>query len=221
MRTLLTTFPYPWAYREAQQLHTTLTQLYPTGPQAVAVASRAGLSPALIFTEQSAYAVWTDILTEAAKQGLLRSLVQQAHDLLAAGSPRRPFLASLLADIPVALAAEPDSVGGAGFFLYASDAVSEPEALLYYDDLTISSAQLPALITTLGKLVALAPAVCRLLVTFEDASQCYGTGFRIGPTLLLTNWHVLYQPGTRTRAVTVMAEFGYEDPRVLRWPVRP
>jgi hypothetical protein len=209
MSTLLTAFPYPWQRSDAQQLHTTLTQLYPSGSQAVALASRAGLNAAQIFAEQSPYAVWNEILTLAAAHGHLPELVQQAHDLLAPSSPRRPFLASLLADAPQPLAAELDGTSGS-HFIYANDAVSEPEALLYYDDLTIPMGQLPALVTTLNRLLALAPAVCRLLVTIDGESQ-YGTAFRIGQNWLLTNWHVLYNHRTRQGAATVMAEFGYED----------
>jgi hypothetical protein len=209
MSTLLTAFPYPWQQNDAQQLHTTLTQLYPSGSQAVALASRAGLNPAQIFAEQSPYAVWTEILTQAAAHGYLPALVQQAHDLLAPTSPRRPFLAGLLADAPQPLAAELDGTSGS-HFIHASDAVSEPEALLYYDDLTMPTGQLPALMATLSKLLALVPAVCRLLVTIDGEAQ-YGTAFRIGQDWLLTNWHVLYNHRTRERASTVMAEFGYED----------
>jgi V8-like Glu-specific endopeptidase len=209
MSSLLTAFSYPWSQREAQQLHATLTQLYPSGSQAVALVNRAGLSPGLIFAEQPAYDVWTEILTEAAKHGLLAPLVQQAHDRLAPSSPVRPFLTALLAGAVPPLDAELDSGGAAGGFLYADDTVSEQEALLYADDLTIFTSQLPKLITTLSQLVELSPAVCRLTVDLGGSSQ-YGTAFRIGPDMLLTNWHVLYDIRSKRRASAVMAEFGYE-----------
>lgn len=208
MPTLLADFPYPWAQPEAQQLHATLTQLYPSGSQAVALASRAGIAPGMVFAEQAPYAVWTDILDEAAAHGLLRALVEQAHHRLAATSPARPFLAALLTDSPPPLAAEGD--GAASGFLHADDSISEPEALLYADDLTLLTNQVPALIATLQKLVRLAPAVCRLTVEVNDLRQ-YGTAFRIGPHLLLTNWHVLYNHRSQQPATSVLAEFGYES----------
>jgi hypothetical protein len=213
MSSLLSAFPYPWAHREAQQLHATLTQLYPSGTQAAALASRAGLDTSLVYTEQSAYAVWTELLTEAAKHGLMRPLVQQAYDRLAPTSSVRSFLAALLAEVPPPLAAEGNDAGAGSGFLYADDTITEPEALLYADDLTLLTSKVPALITTLTKLVQLAPAVCRLTVEVSGQRQ-YGTAFRIGPTLLLTNWHVLHDHHSRQPATTVLAEFGYETEAV-------
>ena len=66
---------------------------------------------------------------------------------------------------------------------------------------------MPGLITTLQRLVALAPAVCRLVVDVRGR----GTGFRISSDLLLTNWHVVHNASTGVRAGAVTAEFGYED----------
>jgi V8-like Glu-specific endopeptidase len=55
-----------------------------------------------------------------------------------------------------------------------------------------------------------ARAVCLLTVTFTG-NICYGTGFRIGTHMLLTNHHVLYdwERGGRP-ASSVEAAFGYE-----------
>lgn len=209
MTALLHAFPYPWSRPDAQQLHATLTQLYPSGTQAAALAERAGLSPGLVFTEQSAYDVWTSILTEAGRQGLVGQVVEQVHNRLSPSSPVRPFLAALLAGSPPPLAAEGEGAGAGSGFIYANDAVSEQEALLYADDLTIFTSQLPTLISTLQRLVALAPAVCRLTVELGDSSQ-YGTAFRIGTEWLLTNWHVLHEARSGRRATAVLAEFGYE-----------
>jgi V8-like Glu-specific endopeptidase len=75
---------------------------------------------------------------------------------------------------------------------------------------TIQIGRVPGLIATLQRLVALAPAVCRLVVDVNGLGK-HGTGFRIGPDLLLTNWHVLHRTDNDTRATAVTAEFGYED----------
>jgi hypothetical protein len=173
------------------------------------LANRAGLDASLVFTEQSAYAVWTEILSEAAKHGLVRQLVQQAYDRLAITSPVRSFLKALLAEMPPPLDAEGNYPGPGSGFLYADDTITEPEALLYTDDLTLFTSEVPALIATLTKLVQLAPAVCRLTVEVSGQRQ-YGTAFRIGPKLLLTNWHVLYEQRSHHKATAVLAEFGYE-----------
>lgn len=205
MTSLLDEFTFPWHKRIAQELHLTLTQLHPTMQRALAIASEAGLD-VTTFAEQSPKLMWHAILSEAAVQGQLRALVQRAHDLLSPSSPKRPFLASLLNnELP------PTDVAPATIhFLHATDTVSAKEALLYYDDLTIETSNLPALIATLTTLLALAPAVCRLLVV-ADGESFYGTGFRIGSDLLLTNWHVLHHPQTQQQATTVMAEFSYEN----------
>jgi V8-like Glu-specific endopeptidase len=105
--------------------------------------------------------------------------------------------------------AEPTDGDRTTAFLRGSDQISEPEALLYYDDLTIAFGRLPALIRTLERLFAIGPAVCRLEVDVHGLGWL-GTAFRIGQDLLLTNWHVLHRDDG-TRPTTVTAEFGYED----------
>ena len=54
-------------------------------------------------------------------------------------------------------------------------------------------------------------AICRLKVTYAPGRESYGTGALIGPDLLLTNHHVLYDWDNADRpAVAVEAWFGYE-----------
>lgn len=60
----------------------------------------------------------------------------------------------------------------------------------------------------LQKGVEVAPAVTRLLVTLPGR-RCYGTGFRIGDDLILTNHHVLFGTGG-TPATEVEAWLNYE-----------
>ena len=63
-----------------------------------------------------------------------------------------------------------------------------------------------------------AAAVCRIKVP-SDGGAWYGTGFLVGPRLLMTNHHVL---GNKSEASQAEAEFGYEHDLdgVLREPVR-
>jgi V8-like Glu-specific endopeptidase len=208
---ILDEFPYPWHKVEAQQLHATLDQLYPSGEEAKALVKRARLDPGMIFFSQKSSLVWIETLDEAAKSGQTRALVQQARDLLNRNSPKRPFLDALLANEPAIVEGEPRAPDGAPRFIKSTDDVTENEALLYYDDLTIPVGKVPALVATLQKLTALAPAVCKLDVDIHGKGQS-GTGFRVGPDLLLTNWHVLHdEKNGDTRATAVTAEFGYED----------
>ena len=153
--------------------------------------------------------VWKDILDLAGRSGLTRVLVQRSTTGSTPTTHGRPFLAGLLADRPAPADDEPRGADGEPKFIRDTDDVSEPEALLYYDDLTIQTGRLPGLIRTLERLAPLAPAVCRMVVDIHGASQL-GTGFRIGTDLLLTNWHVLHNTLTDVRATAVTAEFGYE-----------
>lgn len=63
-----------------------------------------------------------------------------------------------------------------------------------------------------------ADAVCRIKLPM-DGGHAFGTGFLVGPRLLLTNNHVLASP---TEAAQAVAEFGYEHDcdGVLREPTR-
>ncbi|MEU4445451.1 effector-associated domain EAD1-containing protein [Actinosynnema sp. NPDC050801] len=203
----LDAFQYPFDDRVAQQLHRTLTTLYPKSQAVQLVARQAGLDMAQIDSEQPPTYLWMDALTQAAAEGRTRALVTAASKALADVNPAKPFLADLLADRPTRLSSEPVSATGQPVF---DDHVTEPEALLYQDDLTIQIGRVPGLTTTLERLVAVAPAVC-LLNVWVGGDEQYGTGFRIGEDLLLTNWHVLHNSETDAAAATVTAEFGFED----------
>jgi len=210
MASILDEFIYPWSRSSAQQLHITLTQLHPSGQEARFVAQRVELDTSMIFFERAPALVWKDTLDEAARQGLTRDLVEEVRKRLNQRSPARPFLDDLLASKPALTEGEPRSPDGAPRFISNDDEVTEKEALLYHDDLTLPIGKVPGLIKTLQKLAALSPAVCRLVVDINGKGQ-HGTGFRIGPDLLLTNWHVLHKESDDTRATAVTAEFGYED----------
>jgi V8-like Glu-specific endopeptidase len=210
MASILDASKYPFHESEAQQLHTILTQINATSAMAVLAAEKAGVDTMMIFRDQAPALIWADILRAAASQGLTRALVKQTAERLNASSPFITFLQKLLANQPAPAEDEPRGIDGAPNFLSDSDEISEPEALLYQDDLMIQIGQVPALIGTLQTLVALAPTVCKLSVDF-NGPQKRGTAFRIGSDLLLTNWHVLHRTDSGTRANAVTAEFGYED----------
>lgn len=210
MPSILDALPYPFFEREAQELHLTLTQLHPTPQAAVSVAERAGVDVLYINRDQPPVYLWHDILQLAAQGGLTRDLVSTVRDLLNEKSPRRPFLDDLLANRPTPTEGEARHADGTPVFLKDDDSISEPEALLYYDDLTIPIGRVPALVATLQRLLELAPSVCRLVVDVHGAGMT-GSGFRITQDLLLTNWHVVHHPTDGTRATAVTAEFGYED----------
>ncbi|MBL7259239.1 trypsin-like peptidase domain-containing protein [Paractinoplanes lichenicola] len=207
---MLETFPYPWAEKWAQQLHTTLTQLFPSRAQLSTVAAAAGVDTTQVNVEQAIARVWWEVLDYTGRTGLTRELVATALDQLPKTSPYAGFLHDLLDDRPVRTEGEPRGSYGAPRFLHDDDQIMENEARLYRDDLTMQIGRVPALVTTLNRLVELAPAVCKLTVSIGGEQQ-EGTAFRIGLELLLTNWHVLHDEKTGIRATAAWAEFGFED----------
>jgi hypothetical protein len=225
---LLDELRYPWHEPLAQQLHRTLVELYPTNQAAVLLAAEAGVDTGTIFQQQPVVFLWKEILDAAALGNLLPALVRRALDRLSPAHPSRPFLVALLAGETPAVSAEPRTPDGAPSFLHDDDTVSEPEAKLFGDDLTMPVGQVPGLIAALGKVLAVSPSVCKLTVGFAPGEQ-FGTAFRIAPDLLLTNWHVVHRRGDAAPAVTVSAEFGFEDdadggllpPRAVRCDAAP
>jgi hypothetical protein len=197
-------FTFPWADRSAQELHTTLTQLYPTPASAALVAQRAGVDTSWLNQQQPPVVVWHDILDLAAQGGITRALVTLVRDLLNPQSPRRPFLDDLLAAQPPPIDPEPRNADGSPRFLERDDTVSEPEALLFRDDLMIENGRVPALIATLQVLYQRSTAVCRITARFAaEGDAGSATGFRIGEQHVLTNHHALHHPATRACPATV------------------
>jgi V8-like Glu-specific endopeptidase len=204
---ILDVAPYPFHDASARELHMVLCQLYPTGKAAGIVAKNAGVPVHFVNTDQAPYLVWAEVLEQAANAGVTRDLVGLAVQDFPR-SPHRPLLAALLANSKPPLPGEPRADDGAPAFREGDDTVTEPEALLFHDDLSLPTGRLASLIATLQRLQALAPAVCKLEVNCAKGIA-FGTGFRIGPDLLLSNWHVLSPLGEAATAVT--ATFGYED----------
>ena len=123
-------------------------------------------------------------------------------------APTKAELDALLSDqIPICDRA-PRKANEAPDFFAKDDTVTEPESLLFHDDLTLSTGRIPWLTGVLRKLSERVPAVCRLEVAVHGEAQS-GTGFRFHEDWILTNWHVLFLDGKTPAAVT--AEFGYEQ----------
>jgi S1-C subfamily serine protease len=210
MSSILDAFPYPYHEPLARELHVKLSDLLINPQIAQFYAAAAKIDATMIYFYDPPFLVAKSMLDQAAKDGAVRKLVQSVIDRLSQTSPVRGFFEAVLAEQPMRISAEPRGENGEAKFISKDDNVTEPEALLYRDDLTLQIGRVPALIGILGKLLTLAPAVCKLNVDLPGASKV-GTGFRIGPDMLLTNWHVLHGEGDGKRATAVTAEFGYED----------
>ncbi|MEI9425919.1 trypsin-like peptidase domain-containing protein [Mesorhizobium sp. Cs1299R1N1] len=198
MVTFLETFPFPFQTPAGQELWRTLAGLVPVPLDATALAEKFDVDPLDLPVNLTPRQLWYVILQKTAARGTTTDLVK---DLLAQNPRNRkaPFLKALIDNERVVVSPEPVS----GF----DPAVTAPEALLFTDDLTMAVGRIPNLITTLQRLLKLAPAVCLLRV--ENAFGGFtGTGFRIGSDLVLTNHHVLFPENTK--AETVQVDFGFD-----------
>src|SRR5262249_45748780 len=146
--------------------------------------------------------LWDQLLATLAAKGTVRAVVRAARDQFPK-NPRAALLDALLEDRHVPSSAEPVAKQGPSF----DDAVSEPEALLFFDDLTVPVGKVANLITTLNTMIKMAPAVCLLRVE-NLMGTFFGTGFRMGDELVLTNHHVLF-PKNQV-ATKVHADFGFD-----------
>jgi hypothetical protein len=196
--------PYPIGKPAAQELIRVMAGLYRTRREAIPFTALFGIDELEVTPDLSTINLWHELLEKLAVQGKVRPMVKAARDR-APGNPRAPFLDALLADKPAPISAEPapDAVKGPAF----DDSVTEPEALLFFDDLTMPVGKVTNLIKTLNALVTLAPAICLLRVSNAFGSF-FGTGFRISDSQILTNHHVLFPKGAV--ATGVFADFGFD-----------
>jgi hypothetical protein len=141
--------------------------------------------------------VWSDILTLTHKQAKLRALLQAIRQ----GGDEAVIVrvGELLAAAPVSAAPQPDATGTTwkGFGDIGLERIIQAQST--FIDFAF-----------LRRGAELGVSVCRLLVTL-CGRQYYGTAFRIGPDLLLTNHHVLFDEDHGDAPATgVEAWFGYE-----------
>jgi S1-C subfamily serine protease len=197
---LVDQFPYPFQVPMAQELLRTLASLFRTEREATALAERFSVDPLAITPGLSPLNLWHELLEKLAIAGTLRATVTEVRRLHP-NNARGPFLDALLANRSAPVSAEP--LADPEF----DDSVSEREALLFFDDLTMPAGHVPKLVATLRRLMELAPAICLLRVS-NAFGEFYGTGFRIAHDLVLTNEHVLF-PNDQ-KATKVHADFGFD-----------
>jgi V8-like Glu-specific endopeptidase len=191
----LDTIPFDWSRPEARDMRDYLATTYFRAEPVIRFAVEAGVRPAAIAWSQPMQSVWHDLITQARNENRLRDLLTR----VAAGDEAVGLrLAELMAAEPVV----PAPVRrGAGVSWRGFDDRGDLERQLF-DDPTLLD------IAFLRRGLDLAPAVARLLVTLPDG-RFYGTAFRIGADLLLTNHHVLHTTD-EVSASSVDAWFDYE-----------
>jgi hypothetical protein len=195
-------YPFPFHKPMGQELLRVMAGFYRTEREALIFAQPLGVDPLHVPSGLSALHLWYELLQMLATQNTVRAAVQATRDQFP-NNPNRPFFDALLADRTAPVSAEPMGNQAPGF----DDTVASPEALLFFDDLTIPAGQIANLIGTLDRMVAMAPAVCLLRVR-NALGEFFGTGCRIGVRQVLTNHHVLFPKNHQ--AIAVRADFGFD-----------
>jgi V8-like Glu-specific endopeptidase len=198
--------PLDWKDPALQELRDLLARTFWDKRTAVALAQQAGINLAAIYLDQPAAGLWRDFLDQARLAGRQRDLVAAAAAAAPALGPR---FGELLAARPAV-----DSLGAvsaAGQTVWKGFSPDGGAERIIVEDS-------PSLlgIAFLRRGLEVARAVCRLRVVL-DGKVMLGSAFRIGPDLLLTNYHVLRDPD-RPAAVPALVEarFNYE----LDWQLR-
>jgi S1-C subfamily serine protease len=203
---ILDELPYPFHKPEGQELLRVMVALYRTEKEAVMLVEQHGIDPGDIPGGLTPRQLWHELLQMGNAKGVTRDIVKAAREQNAKNA-RAAFLDALLANQPVSGSSEPTGPNGAPKFISGDDSVLEPEARLFFDDLTMPTGNVPALIATLQRVLAFVPSVCLLRVA-TPLGETFGTGFRITKDLVLTNEHVLF-PNHKV-GTSVHADFGFD-----------
>jgi hypothetical protein len=167
----------------ARDLWNLLASVYQSKPQARDLSEQAGLDNTEIDWDRPMRWVWRDVLTMAHRQARLRLLLEQIRQSGDTAVAAR--IDELVAAAPVTTTPTPaPDATWKGFGDPGFEKVIQAEPT-FLD------------IAFLRRGVELGAAVCRLLVTMSG-QNFYGTGFRIGEDLILTNEHVLFDRGSAT-----------------------
>lgn len=185
--------PLDFSKPALQDLLGLLRDNYPSARAATPLIQQSQIDLSLLNLDQPMAYAWPEILVEARKRNRLRPLLEVITQQDTAVSPR---IIELLGADPV-LPVEPpertewkfDSLDGR----MLERQIESQRSLLD--------------VAFLKRGLELAPSVVRLLVRLSDG-EYYGTAFRIAEHLLLTNYHVLFDPVGQ--ATQVEAWFGYE-----------
>jgi endonuclease G len=187
--------PLDFSNPAVKELRSLLYENYFRSAEVIALVRSAGVQPGFINWDQPMVLVWDDVLSTLAKQGRLRNLLQdliEGPDTALAGRLRE-----LTAAQPVTAALAPTD----GDISMPGSGPGDYEKIIAAESTLLD-------VSFLQRGTELAPAVVRLLVT-QDTMQFFGTAFRIGDDLLLTNHHVLFAASGRP-ATAVDVWFGYE-----------
>ena len=200
-RTGLGAYPVDWSRPDVQETMKILQTIYRT-PEIEMFAQLAGLDRARIDLAGPAAVVWPAVFNEAARVGRVDALLDAVGESYQA--------------LGLALAEVRGTAPGS-----AGPAPQPPAELLSqgapWDDLSGQEAVIDESAPTFVDVVFFAQgldrarSVCRLVPWFAGHRIGSGTGFRIGPDLILTSHHILFDWARGgSRALAVDAWFNYE-----------
>ncbi|MEV6911879.1 trypsin-like peptidase domain-containing protein [Amycolatopsis sp. NPDC051071] len=204
MPSLLDSHPLDWADPRLRELRNALSTAFYRDRDIELIAAEAGVPAARIAWQDPADRLWFHLLNEASAQLRVEPLLKVVRE-------RQPALAARIDEIcgpaPLLTARIPDeqtAVLSPGDPRWRNFTTTNLERRIFDDEETLLD------IAFLQHGLDRARSVCRLRVS-HGGHRFHGTGFRIGPTTLLTNHHVLHDWGHGARpASAVLAEFGYE-----------
>ena len=199
MSHVLDTYPLDFSQPEVQSLVSRLAATFDSPDVVRYLMKASGIDTAYVNTTGPLQIVWADVLDTARKQDRLRVLLSAASKD-PNGAAIRPMHAALLRDTPGTSADSTDGPDVGAWKIEQADAGGIER--------TIEAQSTLLDVSFLERGLELSPSICKLLVTLNDGERYYGTAFRIGPDLLLTNHHVLFD--RQGPATAVEAWFGYE-----------
>lgn len=197
--------PLDWTSPQLQELFAALTTAFYRSRDIEEIVVAADVPPGDVALDGAARNVWFSAISVAAGHNKLPALVDTAGRRLPAVRLRideilaaQPVLAAPVpADQPDVLTQDDPRWKGFGGDGHERQIVEGDETMLD--------------VSFLERGVQRAGAVCRLKVGMASGRQYWGTAFRVGPSLLLTNHHVLHDwKNADAPAVSVSAAFGFQ-----------
>ncbi|WP_353508002.1 trypsin-like peptidase domain-containing protein [Intrasporangium sp.] len=199
MSNVLDSYPLDFSDPDIQRLKSTLLSTFDSTAAVRDLMRSAGVDAGFVELSGPMNLVWTAVLDTARKQDRLRVLLSTAAKNPNAAAIR-PMLDSLLEQTPAASTNPTASIDDVAWKVDPADT----DGL----ERTIEAQSTLLDVSFLERGLELSPSVAKLLVTLNDGRRYYGTAFRIGEDLLLTNHHVLFDDAGPATAVE--AWFGFE-----------
>lgn len=202
MSGVLDAYPLDFSKPELQAIRDVLARTFYRLTDVEDVVLAAGLNPGEIDFNGSAALQWRSILTRARSRLLIGKLLAVVRE-------REPLVAQRIDELA---GPRPVLEPGTG----AADDLSKPDGAGWRgftgnEKLTVAGSNTLLGIAFLATGLVRSRSICRLVVTYASGAGAFGTGSLIGPDLVLTNHHVLYDwDHGGGPATAVEAWFGYE-----------